>query len=58
MEETIREFEETNKTSIQRKKLKKVTEQSFNDLQDNTKSKIYFLVPEGEDSNRQAGKIF
>lgn len=32
MEETIREFEETNKTSIQRKKLKKVTEQSFNDL--------------------------
>lgn len=58
MEETIREFEETNKTSIQRKKLKKVTEQSFNDLQDNTKSKIYFLVTEGEDSNRPAGKIF
>ena len=42
---------------MQRKKLKKGTEQSFNDLKDNTKTKIYFLVPK-EDSDRQAGKIF
>lgn len=43
---------------MQRKKLKKGTEQSFNDLKNNTKSKIYFLVPNGEDSDRQAGNIF
>lgn len=40
------------------KEAEKVTEQSFNDLQDDTKSNIYFLVPEGEDSDRWAEKVF